>query len=73
MTARTSLEAAVMLLSESPGEAMASDFRAACVELADAEAVCRSRDTPATRRRVEECRDRIDAILDMWNAAGHAR
>ncbi len=48
------------------------EFELACLDLAQAKAAQRTKDTPAARARVAACRDRLDAILDEWNAGGHA-
>ncbi len=45
------------------------EFDLACQDLARAEIARRAKDTLAARARVAACRDRIDALLDMWNAA----
>ncbi len=44
------------------------EFTLARVDLAAATAALRSKDTLAARADVAECRARIDAILDSWNA-----
>jgi hypothetical protein len=43
------------------------DFDLACLELTEARQAQVTDDTPAARRRVRECRARVDTILDMWN------
>jgi hypothetical protein len=43
------------------------DFGLARLELLQAQAALRWRDTPATRGHVEQCRERVDAVLDEWN------
>lgn len=44
------------------------EFDLARLDLRAAIAAQRRRDTPAARREVADCRARIDAILDSWNA-----
>ena len=56
-------------VTDSPREVVVIDLQAACVDLADAEAAQRADDSAHARERVARCRDRIDALLDMWNAA----
>jgi hypothetical protein len=51
-----------------PVDTLASDLAAACAELGAARAGQRRKDTPAARRQVADCRDRIDRLLDAWNA-----
>ena len=47
------------------------DFDLARLELAEARASRAANDTPAARAWVEQCRARLDRILDMWlEAAG---
>ena len=43
------------------------DFDLARVELAAARRALQVENTPGARRRVAECRARVDSILDMWN------
>ena len=59
----------MMLVSDSLTESIELDFREACLELDRARAAWRAKDTPAARRRLAQCVARVDAILDMWNAA----
>ena len=44
------------------------EFELARLDLAEATAALRQKDTPAARRDVVSCRARIDRILDSWNA-----
>jgi hypothetical protein len=44
------------------------EFEVARRKLAAATAALRHKDTPAARGEVEDCRARIDSILDSWNA-----
>ena len=46
------------------------EFELACLDLAEARRVQRSKDSLAARARVTACREKVDALLDMWNAAG---
>ena len=48
------------------------DFRTACADLAEAKRAVRAKDTPAARARLQECAARVDAILDLRNAAAFA-
>jgi hypothetical protein len=48
------------------------EFEFACQELALAKLSRRGKDTPAARARVAACREWLDALLDMRNAAGLA-
>ena len=43
------------------------DFDLARLDLAEARRAWLGHDSPATRRRVDECRARLDRVLDMWN------
>lgn len=43
------------------------EFDLARLELAEARRAQQHRDTPATRLRVADCRQRVDRILDRWN------
>ena len=49
------------------------DFATACSELADARFQQTCKDTPGNRATVAEARARIDAVLDMYLAAGAFR
>jgi hypothetical protein len=49
------------------------DFAVACSELADARFQQACKDTPGHRATVAEARARIDALLDMYLAAGALR
>jgi hypothetical protein len=53
--------------AESLEDSIQLDFDLARLELADARRALQAEDTPAARRRVVECRARVDSILDMWN------
>jgi len=44
------------------------EFQLARLDLAEATAAQRRKDTPAARGEVADCRARIDRILDSWNA-----
>jgi hypothetical protein len=46
------------------------DFFMACNQLAEARLQRACKDTPDNRAAVEEARTRIDALLDMYLAAG---
>jgi hypothetical protein len=52
-------------------EAIRLEFDLACRDLLEAEAALRETDRAGTRERLRACRAEIDAVLDMWNAAGH--
>jgi hypothetical protein len=43
------------------------DFDLARLELVEARRALLAHDSPATRQRVEDCRARLDRVLDMWN------
>ncbi|HEX2074864.1 MAG TPA: hypothetical protein VHF92_13855 [Geodermatophilus sp.] len=45
------------------------EFDLACQDLAQAKLAQRTKDTLAARAQVAACRDRVDALLDMWNSA----
>ncbi len=45
------------------------EFGLARLELVEARLAQQKRDTPAARKRVAECRSRVDRVLDAWNAA----
>jgi hypothetical protein len=53
--------------------ALGLDFSMACSELADARFHQACKDTPDHRAAVTEARARIDALLDMYLAAGACR
>lgn len=59
--------------TESVGDSVRLDFRMACLELERAERAVLAADTGAAREWVRECRDQLDAILDMWNDARDGR
>jgi hypothetical protein len=50
-----------------PKDTLQLDFLAACADLQQAQRARRAKDTAVTRARVQECKDRIDRILDMSN------
>jgi hypothetical protein len=52
---------------ESLEDGIQLDFDLARLELADARRALLADDSPSTRRRVDECRARLDGVLDMWN------
>lgn len=54
-------------------EVLDVDFFAACNELAEARLQRACKDTPDNRAAVAEARARIDALLDMYLAAGTPR
>jgi len=60
----------MVLVSESPHEAVVVDLRQACVDLAEARSVARRFPTPESSARVDRCRARIDELLDLWNEVG---
>jgi hypothetical protein len=43
------------------------EFDLARLDLAQARQAQRAKDTPAVRARLDECRARLDHILDDWN------
>jgi hypothetical protein len=55
------------------GTVLGLDFALACSELAEARADVRRKDTRARRAAVSDILIRIDALLDMFLEAGHAR
>ncbi len=46
--------------------ALGADFTGACAELAAARRAQARKDTPAGRAAVAQCRDRVDAVLDLY-------
>lgn len=54
-------------------ESIELDFRLACADLAAAKEAVQVKDTPAARARVARCAAKVDAILDLRNAASAAR
>ncbi|NYJ08773.1 hypothetical protein [Petropleomorpha daqingensis] len=52
---------------ESLEDGIQLEFDLARLELADARRAFLADDSPASRQRVDECRARLDRILDMWN------
>jgi hypothetical protein len=57
----------MVVVNESPHEAVVVDLRQACVDLAEARAVARRVHTPESAARIDRCRARIDELLDLWN------
>ena len=49
-------------------DVLRADFVLASLDLREATAARRRRDTPAARAEVADCRARVDRILDSWNA-----
>jgi hypothetical protein len=60
----------MILVTDSLTEGIRLDIAQAWLDLQAAEEAQRRRDDPTTRARLEACRTRIDAILDMWLEAG---
>jgi hypothetical protein len=60
----------VITTVESLEDVLGLDFCMACSELADARLEQRCKDTPGKRAAVAAARARIDALLDMYVAAG---
>jgi hypothetical protein len=56
------------LRTDAAPDALLGEFALARSDLSAALAVLDRKDTPAARREVAECRARIDALLDAWNA-----
>jgi hypothetical protein len=61
----------VITTVDSLEDVLGLEFSMACSELADARLEQRCKDTPGNRAVVEAARARIDAVLDMYLAAGH--
>ncbi|HEX2072353.1 MAG TPA: hypothetical protein VHF92_01095 [Geodermatophilus sp.] len=57
------------LVADSVVDTIRIEFLQACTELAEARRARRAQDSPATRSRVQQAQDRVDAVLDMWNEA----
>lgn len=53
--------------TEGVSDSVRMDFRMACLELERAERAVLAADTAAAQEWVRQCRDQLDAILDMWN------
>ena len=60
----------MILVTDSLTDGIRLDIAQAWLDLQAAEQAQRRRDDEPTRARLEACRTRIDAILDMWLAAG---
>ena len=65
--------AIVITTVDSLQEVLDVDFFVACNELAEARLQRACKDTPDNRAAVAEARTRIDALLDMYLAAGTPR
>jgi hypothetical protein len=63
----------VITTVDSLEDVLGLDFSIACSELADARLQQTCKDTPGNRAAVVAARARIDAVLDMYLAAGHLR
>lgn len=50
-------------------DAIRLELDLASLDLAAAKTAQLAKDTPAVRARLAVCRERVDALLDMWNAA----
>ncbi len=55
------------LVADSVVDTIRIEFQLACTELRDARRAQVAQDSPASRARVEQAQDRVDAVLDMWN------
>ncbi len=55
------------ITSESVLETIHAELVLASVDLTQAKRAQQDKDTPAARRHVHTCRERVDALLDMWN------
>ena len=53
-------------LSDTLRDSLRVDFTLARIELIEARRSQQRKDTPAARAHVEECRSRLDYILDTW-------
>lgn len=53
-------------MSDTLRDSLRVDFSLARLELAEARLSQQLKDTPAARAHVEECRSRLDRILDTW-------
>jgi hypothetical protein len=56
------------LRTDAAPDALRVEFDLARLDLTAAIAARRRRDSPDARRDVADCRARIDAVLDSWNA-----
>jgi hypothetical protein len=63
----------VITTVDSLEDVLGLDFSTACSELAEARLQQTCKDTPGNRAAVTEARGRIDALLDMYAAAGYLR
>jgi hypothetical protein len=63
----------VITTVESLEDVIGLDFSTACSELDHARIQQSTKDTPTNRAAVAEARARIDAVLDMYLAAGYLR
>jgi hypothetical protein len=63
----------VITTADSLQDVLGLDFSTAHSELAEARSRRAGKDTPDNRLAVEEARARIDAVLDMYVAAGCLR
>lgn len=61
------------VLVEEPLEGIRLDLHLARLGLLEARRAQAHRDSPATRRAVQECLDRLDIVLDVWLYAAHAQ
>jgi hypothetical protein len=57
------------VLTERLSDSIQYDFDAARLDFLAARRQQQTKDTPAARRRVAECQEQVDRILDMWNDA----
>jgi hypothetical protein len=57
------------VVAAGPADRLHLDLEAARRELVAARRAQQSKDTPAARRRVAECRTELDRLLDRWNDA----
>ena len=73
MNATTSTTAGTTATVDNLEGVLGLDFSVACSELADARFRQSCKDSPGHRAAVAEARARIDAVLDMYLAAGAFR
>ncbi len=57
----------MIITAETLFDTIHAELVLACADLAQAKRDRLDKDTPAVRLRVQGCRKRIDAALDMWN------
>ena len=57
------------VLATSLQDSLQRDFDAARLDLVSARRQQQAKDTRAARRRVAECQEQLDRLLDMWNDA----